>query len=91
MPTTSFEEVWERIKQHAGETFYTKRGLPFTYEVRGDVFLPSRTGYAIAKTDFRKAYERVPFEGPGEINYLVRGPAYIWAVLHDRRISKGDW
>ena len=86
MPTTSFEEVWERIKQHARETFYRKRGVPFIYEVRGDVFLPSRTEYATAKTDFRKAYERVPLKGPGEINYLFRGPAYIWAVLKRRLV-----
>lgn len=22
---------------------------------------------------------------------LKRGPAYVWAILHDSRISRGDW
>ncbi len=30
----------------------------------------------------------MPVEGPGRINDLVRGPAYIWAILNDNRIVK---
>lgn len=30
------ESVWDRIRAHAGETFHTKTGLPFTYEVPGN-------------------------------------------------------
>jgi hypothetical protein len=40
---------------------------------------------------FRKAYEMVPIKGHGGINEIVRGPAYVWAVLHDARISSGEW
>ena len=91
MPNTPFEEIWSRIVDHAGETFHTITGLELTYEVDGDGFYPSRTYYRISKTDFRKAYQMVPIDGPGKINEMVGGPAYIWAVLHDQRISRGEW
>lgn len=86
-----FDEIWNRIVAHAGETFHTKKGLEFTYEIREDKFYPSRTNYVIAKSDFETAYTHVPIDGPGIINSIVRGPSYIWAVLHDQRISGGHW
>ena len=85
------EVVWGRIKALEGEEFHTKTGKPFTFEISGDVFRPSRTKYNVSKSDFGKALERVPFDGPGMVNYLVRGPTYIWAVLHDPRVRKQDW
>ena len=45
----------------------------------------------VSKSDFGIALELVPFDGPGRVNKLVRGPAYRWAVLHDRRIRQQDW
>ena len=86
-----FSEIWERIKEHAGETFRTKTGLGFTYRVEGEYVIPDRTGYPLHRGNFEKAYEMVPIDGPGVINNTVRGPAYVWAILHDRRISKGEW
>jgi len=91
MPNTPFEEIWRRIVTHEGEIFRTKTGLEFTYRIDGEGFYPSRTSYRISKTDFRRAYEIVPIDGPGVINDIVRGPAYVWAVLHDQRISLGEW
>jgi len=91
MPNRPFEEIWSRITVHAGETFHTKTGLKFTYKIKGSGFYPSRTNYRISKTDFRTAYRMVPIDGPGAINEIVRGPSYVWAVLHDQRISVGKW
>lgn len=85
------EEVWGRIVALEGEEFRTKTGMPFTFEISGDVFRPSRTKYNISRSDFGRALELVPFDGPGEINDLVRGPAYVWAVLHDQRVRRQDW
>jgi hypothetical protein len=89
-PKPSIDEVWSRIRKVAGEAFETKTGEPFTYEISGDVFHPSRTKYNIPKTEFGKALAWVPFNGPGVINRTVRGPAYVWAVLHDKRIRQND-
>ena len=91
MPETTFDEIWERIVTHTGEDFQTITGLEFTYRIVGDGFFPSRTDYRIPKSDFKQAYRAVPISGPGEINNIVRGPAYVWAVLHDDRISSGEW
>ena len=91
MSSPPFEEVWDRIVANAGQTFHTIRGLPFTYKIKGNGFYPSRTNYRISKSDFRKAYQWVPAEGPGEISEIVRGPSYVWAVLHDPRISFDQW
>lgn len=71
--------------------FQTITGLRFTYEISGKGFVPSRTNYRISRTDFEDAYQCVPIEGPGVINEIVRGPAYVWAVLHDPRISLSQW
>ncbi len=91
MTKPKLQEVWTRIQTLEGEEFYTKNGKPFTFEISGDVFRSSRTEYDISKSDFGKALEIVPFDGPGKVNELVRGPSYIWAVLHDTRIRQQDW
>jgi hypothetical protein len=87
----SFEEIWNRIIASQGKTFHTIKDLPFTYRIRGNALIPDRTGYQISKKDFERALKMVPISGPGKINYLVRGPAYVWAILHDQRISQGEW
>ncbi len=86
-----FSIVWSRIADHADESFLTKRGLEFTYEEAGGYIVPSRTRYRLSKGNFERAYKEVPFDGPGVVNATVRGPAYVWAILHDRRIRQGDW
>jgi len=91
MRRPAFSEIWTRIEKLAGEEFTTISGLPFTYETSGDALFPSRTEYRLSKEDFKTAYSRVPIPGPGIINNEVRGPSYIWAILHDQRISRGDW
>ena len=87
----TLNEIWEKIKTFEGEKFRTIRNLEFTYEITGDVIIPSRTEYNIGKSDVGKVLERVPLKGPGEITNDVRGPSYIWAILHDSRISNDEW
>ena len=82
----SFDAVWQRIEAHAGKEFRTKTGLPFTYEVVGTSVVPDRTGYPLHANNFRAAFDLLPLSGPGQINTLVRGPAYVFAILADRRI-----
>lgn len=87
----SIDDVWRRIETVQGEEFMTKTGKPFAYAVSGNTFYPGRTDYAIGKKDFETVLGLVPVDGPGKISRLVRGPAYVWAVLHDRRIRGKDW
>ncbi|MDT0501757.1 MULTISPECIES: hypothetical protein [unclassified Halomonas] len=87
----SIQEVWVRIERHAGEKFETITGKPFTYEVLGDYLRTDRAEQDLGIREFEKALEEVPLDGPGEINDKVRGPSYIWAILHDRRVRGHDW
>ncbi len=86
----SFSEIWNRIELYEGETFRQKRGGTFTYTITGTTLNPSRTDYNIGRGEFEKAYRLVPFAGPGIINNEVRGPSYVWAILHDSRIRRSD-
>ena len=91
MSTTSFPTVWARISAHAGQRFSTKTGRPFTYVIERGALVTDRTDYPLAKTNFVEALKQVPFDGPGRIAQRVRGPAYVWAILHDSRIRASDW
>ncbi len=91
MQKPCFGDIWKRIIACEGEEFRTSTGLPFTYNVNSNALCPSRTKYNIAKSNFAVAYDLVPIDSPGEITKLVRGPSYVWAILHDERISNGEW
>ena len=82
-----FQTIWNRIVSCAGEQFYTKTNLPFTYKMVNDCVVPDRTNYPLARSNFEKAAQIVPLNGPGQINNIVRGPAYVYAILTDKRIG----
>lgn len=84
--TPSIEEVWRRISAHTGEVFTTISGLPFTYTVAGNVLRTDVTDYNLTASEFQKAVCLLPLSGPGKISQIVRGPTYVWAILHDHRV-----
>ena len=86
----NIETVWDRIRAHAGETFHTKTGLPFTYEVPGNYLRVNRANRSLSRTNFAKALSAMPADGPGAIKDR-QGSAYTWAILMDPRIRQGDW
>lgn len=85
------EQVWDRIRQHAGTEFRTVNGLSFTYFVPGDFLRVTRDGAEInpslSKTNFRKAAEQMPAPGPGALKDR-QGSSYTWVILMDRRIRQ---
>jgi len=83
-----FEHRWKQIQRNSGKPFHTITGLEFTYSIEGDYLIPSRTYYKISKKDFEKVFDMGPLKGPGEISNDVRGSAYVWAIMHDKRIRK---
>ena len=84
-------EIWARIKAHQNERFETTTGKPLTYEVRGNTLVIHRDNdYDIHFGQLEKALERVPVDGPNQLHDL-RGPSYLWAILHDPRIRMNDW
>lgn len=84
------EMVWRRIVKHQDDVFRMVRGREFTYRVDGSVLRPQTTNHNLHKGKFAKALELVPLKGPGEIQHL-RGPSYVYAILMDQRISRGEW
>jgi hypothetical protein len=90
-PAPSFDAVWERIGKHERAFFQTRLGVWFSYRIDGDVLCPSRTTLRIPRGDFALAYPMLPLPSPGKINRLVTGSSYVWAILHDERISGGAW
>ena len=86
----TFETIWARIKEHEGETFQQIRGGEFKYTIAGSSMKPDRTNQNIPRTHLEKAFLILPLKNTVPIHHL-RGPAYIFAVLMDRRIRKVDW
>jgi hypothetical protein len=82
----SMEEVWRRIALHEGCEFRQKRGKVFVYKMNGNAFVPNTTNISITKSEIQKAWNRLPINGPGEINDLM-APSYLYAILNDQRIS----
>ena len=86
---SDFEEVWRRIQRHAGETFHTITGLPFSYAVPGDYLRVTRDGSevnrSLSKTNFRKAAAMMPADGPSALKGRP-GASDTWAILADPRI-----
>jgi len=83
----TFDAVWQRIVDAAGQQFKTASGLPFTFNVKGNVLRSSRTKYTLSRSQFEKAWELLPSATRGELNKLVRGPTYVIAILTDRRVQ----
>lgn len=86
----SIEQLWECIEQHQGDTFATKKGLPFTYTVKGGELFTDRRERSITRSTFEKAYEKLVADrvseqapckivGPKTLN--MYGAPYIWSVF----------
>jgi len=97
-----FQTIWHQICQLQGQVFITKKGKSFTYSVKsGTTVWVKRDGHRINQSlivsNFTQVYSMMqsnPIIGPAEINKRainngqsqVRGPSYVWAILHDKRV-----
>jgi len=82
--------IWNRLEDHAGESFHQIRGGEFTYRVMGGCVVPNRTNRQLPRGDFARALESVPLRNTRLLQRL-QGPSYIYAILMDHRIRRGDW
>jgi hypothetical protein len=88
--TSNIDEVWARIKRHAGEDFTFTRGDVFQYEVPGNYLRPVGRVRHLSKSNFAKALRRVPLENTRSVSDL-QGPSYVFAILMDKRVRQGEW
>lgn len=82
--------LWDVIQAYEGKPFLTKKGLPFTYVIRGGELFTDRRERSITRSTFEKAYEKLiqdqtgeaaprKIVGPKTLN--VYGAPYVWAVF----------
>ena len=83
----NFEEVWGKIQQHAGETFYLLGGMTFTYEVAGDQLQPSTSERSILRRDFERVYAmgEIPNERALKSMGFPDAP-FLFSILTDPRL-----
>lgn len=99
--TKDIDVVWPLLQQHQGETFYTAKGLPFTYTIRGGELFVDRRSKSITISTVQNALEKIvalemdgyPITGPKKIGCY--GASYLYPVLlaagdfyHSRQQSK---
>jgi hypothetical protein len=86
----SMEDVWSRIRSHEGEEFALVRGDIFRYEMFDNYLRPVGRVRHLSKSTFAKALPRVPLQNTTDVSDL-QGPSYVFAILTDKRIRRGDW
>lgn len=73
MPTA--QDAWTMLQAHEGETFYTCKGLPFHYQVRGGELFVDRRRKSITVSTIASALDHIQQrEAAGE---LITGPKKI--------------
>lgn len=76
--------VWINILLHAGETFYTKTGKPFTYHLRNDYIVLENTNRTIPR---KQVEEALIIKSDVVTDYnRFQGYAYLFGLIHDSRI-----
>ena len=90
--TFTMENLWDKITSQEGKSFLTKKGLPFTYTIKGGELFTDRRERSITRSTFEKAYEKLLHDqvgeeapkkivGPKTLN--VYGAPYVWAVFRE--------
>ena len=82
--TVTIDNLWQAITSHQGETFYTKKMLPFTYTIKGGEMFTDRRERSITRSTFENAYKKIKnapdkITGPKALN--MYGAPNVWAVL----------
>lgn len=82
--------LWDEIRAYEGKKFLTKKGLPFTYSIKGGELFTDRRERSITRSTFEKAYEKLRLDQEGEAavkrivgpkTLNVYGAPYVWAVF----------
>lgn len=83
--TVTKDELWNAITVRQGETFYTAKGLPFTYTVKGGEFFSDRKKKSITRATFEQAYQKIQQDGEHKVtgpkSLGCFGAPYVWAVF----------
>lgn len=86
----NMKNLWGVIVDYAGKPFATKKGLPFTYSIKGGELFTDRRERSITRSTFERAFLKLEKDqcgedapknivGPKTLN--VYGAPYVWAVF----------
>ena len=81
----TIENLWDELKSHQGEIFYTAKGLPFTYTIKGGEFFSDRKRKSITRATFERSFLKIQEDkenkitGPKSLN--VFGAPYTYATF----------
>ena len=76
--------LWARLTEQQGKTYYTAKGLPFTYEIKGNEIFFSRREKSVTRSTVNHAYKRMTEESiTGSKQLGVFGASYLYPVLKD--------
>jgi hypothetical protein len=87
MTVDGFAAVERRIREHQGEQFQTRSGLPMTYLVDGDRIKVSRAKPWLSMAGAREIWAMGPRVRLGDVDQRITGRAYLFAILRDPRIT----
>lgn len=81
------QAVWQQLTAHAGDTFVTAKGLPFTYAVRGGELFVDRRQKSITIATVGAALRRIDelqargeeISGPKKLDCY--GASYLYPIL----------
>lgn len=93
------DNLWKVIEEKQGTIFYTKKGLPFTYRIRGGELFTDRRERSITLSTFEKAYEKLIEDRTGDNppcrvtepkSLNMYGAPYVWAVFMGIGFIRGE-
>jgi hypothetical protein len=82
-----FDRIERRIREHQGEQFLTRSGLPMTYVVDGERIKVDRARPWLTMEGARQIWAMGPHTQLGDIDQRITGRAYLFALLRDPRIA----
>jgi hypothetical protein len=87
MAVDGFAAVERRIREHQGEPFHTRSGLPMTYVVDGDRIKVSRAKPWLSLAEAKEIWAMGPAASLTDVDQRITGRADLFAVLRDCRIA----
>ncbi len=83
--------LWEELIALEGHTFYTAKGLQFTYRIKGNEMFVDRKDKSITRATVELAYEKAialgtEATGPKKLNCF--GASYLYPVFLELGVIK---
>lgn len=81
------DALWKIIVFYEGKQFYTSKGLPFQYTIKGKELFCDRRERSITCSTFERGYQKIiqsikegnPITGPKRLGLF--GAPYVWSIL----------